>query len=137
MLFAAQVVPDFEVDRLILERTSSPVVLYIFGQVQECFLNVATTLGAYLQKQHVMLLRQFSSLLLQHLPLLLEIALRSDQYFADRLARVALYLFDPPADVLEALFVVDGVSEDDAGCTLVVCLGDIPEAFLPCCIPDL
>jgi hypothetical protein len=84
-----------------------------------------------------MFLSKFSSFIFQHLSLLLQITLCSNQYLADCLACISFYLLDPPSDVLEALFVVDAVCKNDACCAFVVSLGDVAEALLACRIPDL
>ena len=46
-------------------------------------------------------------------------------------------MLDPAADVLEGLFVIDAIGQDDTTGALVVGLRDVAEALLAGSVPDL
>ena len=81
--------------------------------------------------------RHLLSFIFLNLPLMLQVAFGRDQDLAYTFGSIALDLLDPGGNVLEGLFVIDGVGEDDASSALVVGLGDVSEPFLTSGVPDL
>ena len=68
---------------------------------------------------------------------MLKVALGRNQNLTDSLRSVTLDLFNPTGDVLEGLFIIDGISKDDSSSSFVVGLSDISESFLSGGVPDL
>ena len=84
-----------------------------------------------------MLLRKCNSTFSGDLPLRIEILLGPNDDLVDVLGSVVIDLTHPPLYVFEGAAIDDGKCEDDAGCPLVVGLGDVFELLLSCGVPDL
>jgi len=137
LLFVGMVVLAPEVDGIVVQRRCSPITLDLFGQARESLIDIFAALGAYLQEEHVMSFCHFPSLFFLDLPLMLQITLGGNQYLANVFSSIALDLLNPAGNILEGLFVVDRIGKDDASCSFVICLSDIPKSFLTCSIPNL
>jgi hypothetical protein len=77
------------------------------------------------------------SFFLLNFPFVFHIALGSYQNFADVILTVAFNLLHPCTDVLERLFVIDGISKDNTRGSFEVGLSYVSESLLTSSIPYL
>ena len=111
--------------------------MYLFHQQLETLLHINSWLCAYFHERHAIFFCKCFSLFCAHLPFIIEVSLGGKKYLADITGRVVVNLRYPSVDILKWVAVDDGICEYDSCCSLIVGLGNIFEAFLSGCVPDL
>ena len=113
------------------------LVVGIFADVSEQFLDIGPVLGTDLKKGHPVGISQLPATLSRHLPMLPEVALVPDQEDRSLRTTMLMNLLEPVLNIAERGRGVDGVGQDDDKGPFVKSGGQILEFLLASCVPNL